>query len=127
VVSGRKAHAEGSAPVSDNSPEFWRVLKLSALALAMAALVCGWHYVRVWEHFGRPLIGNWDTRAGFSWWQDDGYRTSAYYLRFGEVLIRPWYNSFTSFADGIYSTLWGDGLFSGQITNRLPWNYDLMS
>src|SRR5439155_1197552 len=33
------------------------------------------------------------------------------------------------FPDGVYSTLWGDGLWGGQVElkTRPPWNYDLMA
>ena len=71
----------------------------------------------------------WDPRLGFSWWQDDGYRTGTFYLRFGTVLAHPWFSSFQSFGDGLYATLWGDGLFGGMADAlaRPPWNYDLMA
>jgi tetratricopeptide (TPR) repeat protein len=100
-----------------------------AMVLAVAALICGWYYGQVWLHFGKPFVGNWDQETGFSWWQDDGYRTGAYYLRAGQALVRPWFSSGASFADGIYSTLWADGQLAGS-TNpffRPPWNYDLMA
>jgi Flp pilus assembly protein TadD len=100
-----------------------------ALVLAVAVAVCGWHYARLWTQYGSPLIGVWDPRLGFSWWQDDGYRTGAFYLRFGAVLAHPWFSSFRGFADGVYATLWGDGLFGGMAdaVARPPWNYDLMA
>ncbi|HVM51496.1 MAG TPA: hypothetical protein VMU04_25920, partial [Candidatus Acidoferrum sp.] len=104
------------------------VLQLGAIVLICAA-VCGWHYGRLWAQYGSPLIGVWDPRLGFSWWQDNGYRTSGFYLRFGSVLAHPWFSSFSSFADGIYGTLWGDGLLGGgaDAVARPPWNYDLMA
>jgi tetratricopeptide (TPR) repeat protein len=99
------------------------------LVLGVCAVVCGWHYARLWVHYGSPLVGNWDPRTGLSWWQDDGYRTSAFYLRFGEVLVHPCFSGFKSFGDGMYSTLWGDGLLAGaaDFLSRPPWNYDLMA
>jgi tetratricopeptide (TPR) repeat protein len=99
------------------------------LALIICAAVCGWHYGRLWAQYGTPLIGVWDPRLGVSWWQDDGYRTSAFYLRFGAVLAHPWFSSFKGFSDGIYVTLWGDGLLGGRAdaVARPPWNYDLMA
>ena len=104
---------------------------LTGMAVMLVACfgVCGWHYWRVWSEFGTPLIGVWDPRTGFSWWQDDGYRTGAYYCRFGVVLTHPWFGSFRSFLDGLYSTLWGDGLLGGSAREvfRPPWDYELMS
>ena len=67
------------------------------VVLAVCALVCGWHYVRVWAHYGNPLIGVWDPRTGFAWWQDEGYRTGAFYLRFGAVLRHPWFSALQEF------------------------------
>lgn len=94
-----------------------------------ALLVCGWHYVRLWLRFGSPFIGGWDARTGFLWWQDPGYHTLPDYLRFGRVLISPIFAGFHSIWDGLYSTLWGDGLVSGApaLTLAPPWSYDLMS
>ena len=59
------------------------------LIIALCALVGGWHYVRLWIDYGNPLIGNWDPKL-FSWWQEDGFRTSTFYLQFGDVLFHPW-------------------------------------
>jgi Flp pilus assembly protein TadD len=100
-----------------------------AIVFATCALICGYHYGRTWIHFGTPLIGNWDSRTGFSYWQDDGYRTSASLLRFGKVLSQPWFSGSDSLPDGLYSTLWGDGLLGGtaNVAYRPPWNYDLMT
>ena len=83
------------------------------LMLAISLAVCGWHYARIWLRFGTPLLGNWDVISGFTWWQDPGYHTAAVYLRFGRALAHPLFSGFVGFADGIYSTLWGDGLFGG--------------
>jgi hypothetical protein len=121
VLAGRlAARAERAAVV-------W-VRTLGALLLS-AGLVSGWHFVRVAWRFGKPLVGNWDPVSGFSWWQDPGYHTAEYYTRFGRSLVEPFFSSFHSFGDGIYSTLWGDGLLggSGQRDVRPPWNYDLMT
>jgi tetratricopeptide (TPR) repeat protein len=99
------------------------------LILALCALVGGWHYARLWIHYGSPLAGNWDPQLGFSWWQYDGYRTCGFYLRFGDALFHPWSSGPQSFGDGIYATLWGDGLLSSAVEffSRPPWNYDLMA
>jgi tetratricopeptide (TPR) repeat protein len=101
----------------------------TSLALAGLLVVCGWHFARVWHRFGTPLIGNWDPSLPFAWWQDPGYHAGGWYWRFGEAVICPLFSSMTSFADGVYSTLWGDGLCSGSavVDFRPQWNYDLMN
>jgi len=104
---------------------------LAGLGLAggIAILICGWHYGRVWLRFGTPLIGNWDPDAGFRWWLDSGYRTVHDYLRFGRALSAPFFSGFAGVWDGLYSTLWSDGLCSGEasIWTAPPWCSDLMS
>jgi Tfp pilus assembly protein PilF len=74
------------------------------------------------------VVNQGDTELWRAWWQDPGFRTSAFYSSFGQSLVSPWFSAFHSFADGIYSTLWGDGLVSGMADRKLepPWNYDLM-
>jgi len=101
--------------------------RLGTLAAVFLA-VCGWHYVRIWSAFGNPLLGNWDAASGFSWWQDPGFHTAADYARFGRSFVAPLFSGFWSVADGIYSTLWGDGLCGGApvFALRPPWNYNLM-
>jgi 4-amino-4-deoxy-L-arabinose transferase-like glycosyltransferase len=108
------------------SPNFWR----GPLAVLICfLLVCSWHYLRVWISSGQPLVGNWESTSQFAWRQDPGFRVSEYYLNFGSALVAPLFSSFHSFADGIYSTLWGDSLVSGaaRLTSRPPWNYDWMN
>lgn len=99
------------------------------VATAVAALaVAGWNGYRNWSHFGNPLVGNWDRATGLAWWQDPGYRTSSYYLSFGRSLTKPFHSCLYSFADGIFSSVWGDGTWAG-ISGSLhpPWHYDLMA
>jgi tetratricopeptide (TPR) repeat protein len=95
--------------------------------LLIATLLCGWHYIRV-SRYGSPLVGSSDPVTGAFWWQDDGYHTASYFARFGESLVRPLFSATASFWDGLYSTLWGDGLCSGvsDLSVRPPWNYNLM-
>ncbi len=103
------------------------VRTVSALCVAFV-LVCGWHYGRVWAHFGSPLVGNWTPGLGIPWWQDPGYRTVEHFLRFGSVFTQPWFAGFHGVPDGLYSTLWGDGLVGGLVSARLsPWNLALMA
>jgi len=95
--------------------------------LGMMILISGWHYVRLWWRMGRVVIGGWDQATGSAWWQDDGYHAAAYFEHFGESLIHPLFGCTASFWDGIYSTLWGDGLCGGatSLVSRPPWNYNL--
>jgi tetratricopeptide (TPR) repeat protein len=103
-------------------------LRTVGITLAVCLTFCGWHYIRIWHRFGTPFLGNWDAASGFSWWQDPGYRTAGDYARFGQSLIAPLFSGFGGFADGIYSTLWGDALCGGisDVIARPPWNYDLV-
>jgi hypothetical protein len=96
---------------------------------AACLVVCGWHFARVALRFGNPFIGNWDAGSGFAFWQDPGYAVPGYYLRFGTALTAPILSGMHSFADGIYSTLWGDGMIGGVGWAGAwpPWNYGLMS
>ena len=99
------------------------------LIIALCTLVGGWHYVRLWVHYGNPLIGVWDPKLAIPWWQEDGFRTSTFYLQFGDVLFHPWSAAWRSYGDGIYATLWGDGMLSGagDFFVRPPWNCELMA
>ena len=92
------------------------------LLVAICFVICGWQYARIWVKFGTPLVGNWDVISGFSWWQDPGYHTAVDYLRFGRSLVHPFFSSFAGFADGIYSTLWGDALCGGGSSLTFAWN-----
>lgn len=94
-----------------------------------AFFICGWHYLRVWKHFGTPIVNNWDPRSGFIWWMDNGFQTAKTFTSFGQSLVQPRYSAFHGFWDGIYSTLWGDSLDGGVATmeNRAPWDYQLMT
>ena len=104
-------------------------LRTLGVTLAAAFAVCGWYYLRLWLRFGTPLVGNWDTAIGYLWWQDHGYHTAADYVRFGRAITSPLFSGFAGFTDGIYSTLWGDGLCGGvrDLSHRPPWNYNLMA
>jgi len=120
VLAGRLiAHAE-------RDPKAWfRQIGLPVLA---CLVVSGWHFARVWSRFGTPLVGSFDPASGFTWWQNQGYNTTAYFARFGRALWAPFFSEFHGFADGIYSTVYGDALWGGvaEPRSRVPWNYDLM-
>ena len=106
-----------------------RAARSGAALLAAFAAVCGWHFARVWQVYGQPFPGNWDPALGFDWWQDPGYRMAGDYLRFGSVLVEPFFAGLRSVPDGLYSTLFGDGLLSGrrELAYAPPWDLPLMA
>jgi len=111
----------------ERSPRAW-LTSVGAVALSLV-VVSGWHYARVAWNFGSPIVGNWDESTGFHWWQDPGYHTIWDYLRFGDSLIHPIFSSWNGCPDALYSTLWGDGMFSGWAFDQRPtppWRYELM-
>lgn len=100
------------------------------LLAACIAVPGGAHYVRVFRATGALVVGGWDAATGRAWWQEDGYRVWEYFARFGAVFSKPFFGAAgASFPDGIFSTLWGDGLCAGVPTllARVPWNYNLMA
>src|SRR5262249_42456201 len=107
-------------------PGAW--LRGVGVTLVAAVAVCGWHYARVWAHYGTPLVGNFDAASGFWWWQPPGFGTAAYLFGFGRALTDPYFSALHGLPDGLYSTFWGDGLCGGvgAWSHRPPWNYDLM-
>jgi tetratricopeptide (TPR) repeat protein len=113
AIAGKLAYARARLAIS---------LRNLGLLLAICLTVCGWHYARIWLRFGTPLLGNWDVVSGFTWWQDPGYHTATDYLRFGRSLVHPLFSGFAGFADGIYSTLWGDALCGGASSLTFAWN-----
>ncbi len=108
-------------------PAAW--LRGPVLVLLVTLVVSGWHYARVWSHYGTPLVGNFDVRSGFWFWQPPGFATFAYLGRFGQALSDPFFCALQRLPDGLYSTFWGDGLCGGvgAWIHRPPWNYDLMA
>jgi hypothetical protein len=106
-------------------------LARGAALLLPALAVSGWFYARNWIELGQPVVGNWDLPSPDRiWWSPPGFHTPQYYLRFGEVLVRPFYSGFVSFWDALYSTFWGDGFVAGRAGVRarhLTWDYELMA
>jgi hypothetical protein len=99
------------------------------IAVLTALLLSSWHYLHLWSDFGSPLVGNWDKALGMNWWQDPGYRTLHDYTRFGRALVAPMFAGFGGVVDGLYSSLWGDGLCSGfpNVGAAPPWPRDFMA
>lgn len=107
-----------------------RAAGTASTILALAFAVAGWFYVRNWLLFGDPLVWNLDVPGAATWWMLPGFHTADAYLRFGASLEYPFFSGFESFWDGVYSTLWGDGLVAGmiRIATRHPyWRYDYMT
>ena len=108
-------------------PVLW--LRRIGVPLLVCLGVSGWHFSRVWRHFGTPLVGSYDAASGYRWWQTPGYSTALFYARFGRSITEPFFSGYNGLADGLYSTLWGDGFWGGvgEFAARPPWNYDLMA
>lgn len=91
-----------------------------------AGAIAAWFYWRNWTLFGDPLVWNLDVPGAATWWMRPGFHTSAWYLDFGESLSHPLFAGYASFWDGVYSTLWGDGLVAGMArasTRHEFWNH----
>lgn len=121
VVAGRLATR------AEWQPRAW--LRSIGVTVAVMLVVCGWHYGRVWAHFGTPLGSNYEGMTGYRFWEHPGYGTLGYFFRFGQSLTDPFFSSLSSVPDGLYTTFWGDGLCSGAATwsGRPPWNDELMA
>jgi hypothetical protein len=107
-----------------------RSLATAVGVLAGAFLMAGWFYWRNWQLFGDPLVTNYDLPLGSTYWTAPGFHTLAWYTRFGEVLVHPYFAGFASFWDGLYSTFWADGFVSGRVGLKYPnpyWDYAAMS
>jgi hypothetical protein len=113
----------------DGEP-FARAARPAAAAALGALVIAGWFYARNWVLFGNPVVWNLNVPGAPTWWMQPGFHTTNYFTSFGEALRHPFFAGFASFWDGIYSTLWGDGLVGGMIrisTRHGGWNYDFMS
>ena len=113
--------------VDRSSVRIW--LRTLVVPFAVCFIVCSWYYIWIWHRFGTPLVGNFIPEVtGRAWWQDAGYHMAADFVRFGRSLMRPFFSGFAGIPDGVYSTLWGDGLRGGlsDAASQMPWNYELM-
>ena len=130
LLAGRDSNAPRAARAEvKRSINLRLCVRTLGVAAAVTFVVCGWHYLRVWKHFGSPVVHDWDPASGFAWWTDPGFQTGAYLTRFSGCLTNPFYSVFHGWGDGLYSTLWGDGLCGGviRLDRRPPWNYELMA
>jgi hypothetical protein len=102
----------------------------AALGGALVVALAGWVYARNALLTGDPLVWNLNATPGETWWQLPGFHTADWFSRFGDALEAPWFASFHSFWDSLYTTLWGDGLLSGAVGPRAAfrrWRYDAMA
>lgn len=100
-----------------------RAGKIAVPLVIAAALTGGWFYVRNQAVYGTPFVGGWSADTGFAWWQYPSYRVPDDYLRMGSVFRYPLYAGMNGFWDGLYSTFWTDGLYSGNNPRTGPgWN-----
>lgn len=100
--------------------------RLAAITAAGLA-VCGWFYLRNISLYGSPFVGNFDL---IYFWQQPGYHTVDYYLKFGSALIYPFFAGAQSFWDGVYATFWTDAFIGGRLdvaSGHVYWNYSYMS
>ncbi len=110
----------------EKSASLSRVKNLG-IYISTTLLACGWFFARNWIYLGKPLFTGWDSSRKIIWWQDPGYRILKDYWSFGEALNRPAYAAFNGFADGFYSTFWGDGYNACEYLVTVPepphWNH----
>jgi hypothetical protein len=118
---------EGGRLLADRERSAGRwLLRLGGLA-GPVVLLAGWHYLRVFRHFGRAFGATWSGELGFDWAMDPGYATAEWVFAAGRSLVTPWFAATHSWPDGVYSTLWGDALGGGTAHAGLlpPWNLGL--
>ena len=112
----------------EHAPMMW--IKVIGVVFGLALGVSAWHYWRAWRHFGTPFLGGWSRESiPAPWWQQPGYATPDYFIRFGHCLIAPYFCGLHGFWNGAYSTLWGDGGRGGadRVWLGTPWNDDFMT
>ena len=108
-----------------NGRRWHEIWKLFGVYCFWIVLIAGWWYLRNFMEYGRPFIGGWESRPGMEWWQYPGYRSLGNLYEFGGVLAHSIYAGVSSFLDGVYSSLWGDGYLSGivQFASAPHWNF----
>lgn len=115
----------------DEHGSWRRASAWAAGVLAVALVIAGWYYGRNVAVFGRPVVFNWSVeRAEGGWWQLPGFHTARYYTDFGAALTQPFFASFEGFWDGLYTTLFGDGLLAGKArvdARHGGWDYEWMA
>jgi hypothetical protein len=108
----------------------WRASSGSACAaMGVCLLGCGWYYLYIYRQYGKLLMTGWGPVGEPTWWSDPGVCTIDFFTRVGRSLIMPIFSGFYSFADGYYSTLFGDGLIGGRVAllGSVAWDMTLIS
>ena len=107
---------------------FRNLFAQTATLFGTAVAVCGWYYARNWLLTGRPFIGGGDSSRGIDWWQMPGYRTLSQFSITGEGIVSPMFSGLRGLWDGLYSTFWTDGCWSGAIGPAAapPWPLTLL-
>ncbi|HEY5912946.1 MAG TPA: tetratricopeptide repeat protein [Verrucomicrobiae bacterium] len=101
-----------------------------ALAVALALSCFGWRSWQLWRESGHWLFCDPRWTYGVSYFQDPGFYTFETLTSFGSCLNHPYYGGLSSWLDGVYSTVYGDGLWGGVCVmgnDRPPWDYSLMA
>ena len=103
---------------------------VAAAALWLGPVVlAGWFYARNAWLYGDPFVSNLNVDPAWTYWIPPGFHTPTWFFRFGEVLSQPFFASFASYWDGLYSSFWGDGYASGRAGVEFPnpwWDYESM-
>lgn len=107
----------------------WAWLGYGGLTVAVFVVAGGWHYLRLWEEHGTPLVRQIDQLSSGGYWVRPGYRMAEHFGLPNEALSDPFFAGVNSLTDSVYSTFWGDGRWGGMGSERLrpPWRYDLMA
>ena len=72
-------------------------VKLLSASVLLLLIVSGWFYLRYYLHFGKFIVGNWESDAGFNWWQFPARYGSEYFMQFGKVFSTPYFAGFILF------------------------------
>jgi hypothetical protein len=117
--------------VVKGKPGNYPPVKAAGIFAFTILLISGWFFLRNWIILGKPFYGGWDPARKIVWWQEPGYRLVQDYFTFGKAMVHPVYSAFEGFADGLYSTFWGDGynICEHLVTYPEPphWNYDALA
>ena len=107
----------------NHPPRDW--LRSLGLIVFACLVVCGLVLRLIWAQFGKPIVGELGIKLPIGLVARSRFTNERLYFSFGHSLISPLFSESHSFADGFYSTLWGDGLISGVGQSGLPATMEL--